>query len=173
MSPWFTPLVVLAACEGLDRVPILEGGQCAPERDATVACIRDGDTIELDYCGGEAVRLLGIDAPEIAHEGEPAECYGDEATQRMTWLASGQAVRLRFDTTCTDAYDRTLAYVYLVNDPEDEDDDVLLNEQLVREGYVRVYEDFDDIKLADLLYTAEAAARNAGLGLWGACEGSG
>jgi hypothetical protein len=33
-----------------------------------------------------------------------------------------------------------------------------------------VYEDFDNIRLAELLYDAEAAAKSGNRGLWAECE---
>jgi micrococcal nuclease len=165
-------VALLVGCQGLDVIPVLEGGHCAEARDELVACTLDGDTFQVGVCGGESVRLLGINAPEIAHNStEVDECWGQEAAAALALWITGETVRLQFDTVCTDAYDRTLAYAYLEQgDPADPTDDLLVNEELVRLGYVRVYEDFDDIRLADLLYTAQWAAKDAGLGLWSACE---
>ena len=97
----------------------------------------------------------------------------------LTSLLLGQTVRLEFDAPsganaddpCADVYGRTLAYVWVPDgDPDDDLDDRFVNQEMVLRGFVRVYEEFDDIRLADLLYTAEQAARDAGVGLWGACE---
>lgn len=159
---------LLVACTLDDHAPIIEGYHCAEDReDQYVACVVDGDTFQVNSCGGESVRMLGINAPEIAHtEDETDQCYGPEAQAWLTSMLTGQFVRLAFDTECADAYDRTLAYVYLTVD----EDELLLNERSVREGMSRVYEDFDDIRLADLLYTAEYAAQQNDAGLWSVCE---
>jgi endonuclease YncB( thermonuclease family) len=163
-------LSLLAGCEGIDKVEILSGDHCAPPREATIACVRDGDTVEVGECGGEAVRLLGINSPEIAHDSTEAdECYGPEAAAWVTDYLLGQDVRLEFDATCTDVYDRTLAYIYLPEAAEDGSDE-LANEVIVREGYARVFEDFDDIALADQLYAAQADAQANNAGLWASCE---
>jgi micrococcal nuclease len=164
-------LVLASGCQGLDSVPVLAGYHCAEERaDVQVACVLDGDTVQVGECGGESVRLLGINAPEIAHnESETAECWGPEAQSWMTDLLTDQTVRLTFDTTCTDMYGRTLAYVWLP-DPDGGTDDVLVNERAVLAGQARVFEDFDDIRLADWLYSAQNTAKDADVGLWGACE---
>ncbi|MFC7504048.1 thermonuclease family protein [Nocardioides sp. CPCC 206347] len=48
-----------------------------------VTAVVDGDTIRVETSGGRQhgrVRLLGIDAPEVAHPPEPAECYAADAT---------------------------------------------------------------------------------------------
>lgn len=165
-------LLALLGCKGIDRVPVLEGNQCASPRLATIACVIDGDTVDLEFCGGERVRLLGISAPEIAHSaGESDECYGREATERLTVLALGRTVELRFDHECYDVTEsrRTLAYLYLQPEEGADDDVVHVNEQLLAEGYASVYEEFDDFVLADWFYAVEAEAREAQRGLWGAC----
>lgn len=171
MCPSFWCFLALVGCKGLDRVPVLEGEQCASPRLATVACVVDGDTVDLEFCGGERVRLLGIQAPEVAHAaGETDECYGPEATERLSLLAQGRAVELRFDAVCADAYGRTLAYVYVLPEEDGGDSDAILaNERMVLEGYAKVYEDFDDIALAERLYAAEADARDDARGLWSEC----
>ncbi|MDP2304534.1 MAG: thermonuclease family protein [Pseudomonadota bacterium] len=161
-------LVLLGGCRGLDSVPIIAGDHCAPDRDATVGCTRDGDTIELEACGGEALRLLGIDSPEIAHDStEVDQCFGPEAAAWMEDRLLGVDVRLEFDATCADTYGRTLAYVWAL---EADGTETLVNEEIVREGYARVFEDFDDIRLADRLYAAQADAQSVNAGLWATCE---
>jgi len=161
-------LVGLVGCRGLDSVPILSGEHCAPDREETVACTLDGDTFQVAECGGESVRLLGINAPEIAHNSsEIDECWGPEAAQWAADHVTGLTLRLEFDATCQDTYDRTLAYAWYTNDDGEE---VLLNEELIETGQARVYEDFDDIRLADRLYAAQARAVAANEGLWAVCE---
>jgi micrococcal nuclease len=160
--------VVLAACHDLSAVPIVAGEHCAPARDEDVACTLDGDTFQVGTCGGESVRLLGVAAPEIAHNAsEVDECWGPEAAAWLTDRLAGQTVRLEFDAVCTDTYERTLAYAWIL---EDDGTEVLLNEEIVAEGQARVYADFDDIRLRDKLYAAQAAAVSANKGLWAVCE---
>lgn len=160
-------LVLVAGCTPLDSVPVFDGTACAPTRVDDVSCVLDGDTFQVGGCGGESVRLLGINAPEIAHDDSSAECYGDASAAWAADLLTGVSVTLKFDETCQDAYGRTLAYVYYTDDDGEER---LFNETSVREGMSRVYEDFDDIKLAPVLYAAQDAAQRDGAGLWSACE---
>lgn len=163
------PAILLSGCQGLDRVPIVVGPHCEDDREEQlVACTLDGDTFNVGTCGGESVRLLGVNAPEIAHdETEQDECYGAEAAAWLEDLLAGEQIRLSFDVECTDRYDRTLAYAWL---EDDDGDEILVNALLVREGMARVYEDFDDIRLAEMLYSAEGAAQADNSGLWAVCE---
>ncbi len=171
-------VALLAGCKGLDVVPTFSVDECpvygdangatASSREAVVARTLDGDTFETE--DGETVRLLGVNSPEIEHPDQAEECWGPEAADWAEETLTGQTVRLGFDHTCTDKYGRTLAYIWTVGDPETTDDDVLINEAIIRAGAARVYEDFDDIKLAPVLYDAEAVAQREEAGLWGVCE---
>ncbi len=186
-------LAGLAACgypEGLpdwsDEVPIEgQAAPCANPREVNVACVIDGDTFDGDACGedfGERFRLLGIDAPEVAHDGVEADCYGDIASAELTRVLEARTVTVSFDTECTGVYGRTLAYVWLDGEPASAVDDEtvltgdvegeLINETLLREGFVRLYEEdwVDDLRLQQRLEDAEAEAKALGLGLWSACD---
>ena len=59
-----------------------------PPPQALVKEIVDGDTIVV--ASGhrtEIVRLIGIDTPEVAHHGQPGECFGPEAAAHLASLA--------------------------------------------------------------------------------------
>ncbi|MSP57220.1 MAG: hypothetical protein EXR69_16735 [Myxococcales bacterium] len=178
-------------CNGLDVVPIFTTDTCehngldVASREVTVAYPLDGDTFETTE--GETVRLLGVDAPEIEHPTIAEECWGPQSADWLAAELTGQRVQLAFDKECVDTYGRTLAYVRVsssgagtVVDTGDTADtgqasgsiefDLLINEQSVRLGQSTVYEDFDDIKLKDVLYAAQAVAQRESAGLWGVCE---
>lgn len=209
-------LILALACTTLDSVPIVEGPHCAPDTLGYVVRALDGDTVEvlvsqsvLDAAdpetedtaqtgstvtgGGDSqiitVRMLGVDAPEIAHDStEVADCYGDESANSTRDKLEGRQVVLSFDQTCTDVYGRTLAYLFYTDEPGTYDLSAcaegdcefpsdtsasvvaLVNDIVIRLGYARVYEDFDNIRLAELLYDAEAAAKSGNRGLWAECE---
>lgn len=161
---------------------------CAPERETLVACTLDGDTLDLLSCGGDAerVRLLGIDAPEIAHGSDPADCYGPEAAEALRLLATGRTFLMSFDKDCDDIYGRTLAYLWIEPVPGMQGYErmgawvgsnnlLLVNEWLLAEGYARLYpvEAFGPVRLQDRLQVAEDDARALGMGLWGVCGDSG
>lgn len=171
----------LLGCWTLDTVPVFASARCAPERYVEVGCVLDGDTFQVGACGGESVRLLGVDAPEIAHNSSETDmCYGPEARDWSTQQLLGRTVRLEFDATCEDMYGRTLAYVYLVDESvsvgdtgepvEVETDETFINAEILRQGRARVFEDFDDILLREVLYTAQATGQRNNAGLWAECE---
>ena len=126
-----------------------------------VTRVIDGDTIEVDYFGERRrVRYIGIDTPETVHPSRPVECFGTEAAARNHQLVANQLVRLERDITDTDKYNRLLRYVYV--------DEVFINERLVAEGYATVFTYPPDVRYTELFQAAEAAARAAERGLWGA-----
>jgi endonuclease YncB( thermonuclease family) len=153
-------LGLIQACTPLEeRVDIVVGSWCDSDRFAEVGCVVDGDTLDVDGCtnidgSGETIRLLGVAAPEI---GDQEECYGEEAKSFLDWVVAGRGVTLQFDMECTDIYERTLAWLVLEVDPEDdlvpmlleldemglqEDGsfEILINELMIRAGYAEVYE---------------------------------
>ena len=77
-----------------------------------VAYVIDGDTVIL--VGGERVRLIGIDAPEIGHEGTPDMPYGRAAKDalRRAISRSGWSVRIAPGRERLDRHDRELANLY-------------------------------------------------------------
>lgn len=117
-------LAVLVAC----AAPTDTEGQ---SRTASVEYVIDGDTIIVD--GGERVRFLGIDAPEVARDGSKAEPCADEATTVVEDSLKGATVTLTPDETQPpqDRYGRTLAYV--------EVDGTDLSAQLLEAGLADLY----------------------------------
>lgn len=131
--------------------------------------VLNGNTLLLD--SDEVVMVLGTNAPEV---GGSQECFGPEARDALSELLVGKPVRLEFDAMCTDRYGRTLAYVYLTRHALAEEgpslqSELFVNAWLLRNGYGRWYEAFDDIRLASELQSAEEQARRAEVGLWDSC----
>lgn len=146
------------------------------ELDARVVRIYDGDTIEVylgpnhpeTICGTrlsryERVRLLGIDAPELAL----SEYYAQEAKYHLFRLIAHRSVRL--EVVCDterDGYGRLLAYVYVLRGGRW----IFVNGELVRSGAADLlfvgterYEEY----LRDLWVEAVANRR----GMWGRYPG--
>lgn len=134
-----------------------------------VGSISDGDTVYVDVHDGSAwvnltVRLLGIDAPEEPHGGDPAECFAAESTAHLDALLDGRLVWLTFDAECEDQYDRTLAYLH-----RDTTDDGFINRHQARQGYAWAYPWDPPVSQSEAIEADEAAARAEGLGMWADC----
>ena len=124
-----------------------------------VVRVIDGDTIEIK--GGDKVRYIGIDTPETVDPRKPVQCFGVEASKKNKELVEGKTVRLEKDITDRDKYNRLLRYIYV--------DDVLVNLELVRQGFAYSYSYPPDIKYQDQFVKAQQEAREARRGLWSAC----
>jgi micrococcal nuclease len=122
-----------------------------------VTRVVDGDTIEIE--GGQRVRYIGVDTPESKHPQKPVECFAKEATQRNKELVEGQQVRLEKDVNNTDRYGRLLRYLYV--------DDIMINEQLVAEGFAQASAYPPDVKYQETFDRAQQIAQQEGRGLWG------
>lgn len=117
--------------------------------------VLDGDTIEIE--GGERVRYLGINAPE---SGQP---FSTEATRENERLVAGRTVTLEFDVQTQDRYERLLAYVWA--------GDILVNQEIVKNGYAVIETIQPNVKYQDLILKAQQEARSACRGLWaGLCS---
>ncbi|GAA1547900.1 MULTISPECIES: thermonuclease family protein [Nocardioides] len=132
-----------------------------------VTAVVDGDTLRVEDLGGRPlgrVRLLGIDAPEVAHPPTPAECYADQSTDLLEDLAPvGSTVQLVTDSgqPGRDRYDRLLRYV--------DHDDVDVAHELLARGAARRYEAGQDLAREDSYVAAADDAQEAASGLWGTC----
>ena len=81
------------------------------EKRGQVRWVADGDTIVL--AAGERVRYAGINAPEVAHDGEPGQPYGDEARAFNNKLVMGRWLSFELAEESRDRYGRLLAYDFL------------------------------------------------------------
>jgi len=125
-----------------------------PPDTVLVQRVVDGDTIVL--AGGERVRYVGIDTPEATGV---SEFFGPEATEANRRLVAGRRVRLERDVSDRDRFDRLLRYLYV--------DGVMVNAELVREGFARVLVYPPDTRYTTCFSALEEEAREAGRGLWG------
>jgi len=119
-------------------------------RTERVTEVIDGDTFKTEQ--GNAVRLLGINAPEIHDPG------GDIAKHVLTHMVMGKNVRLERDATDKDDYGRLLRYVFV--------DGMFINAEMIRMGYaeLRFYPP-DTQYLEDIRKLEKMAIRNR-QGLW-------
>lgn len=123
----------------------------------------DGDTIHIDYNGkDEKVRFIGLDTPETKDPRKPIQCFGREATVKMTELAENKNVRLEFDKTQgeRDKYGRILAFVY-------SEDSKNLAYEMIRQGYGNEYTyNSNPYKYQNEFKEAARKAREENKGLW-------
>ena len=125
---------------------------------AVVERVVDGDTVVL--VGGERVRYIGVDTPELHHPKKNVQPYAREAMEFNRRLVEGQKVRLEMDVEPKDKYGRTLAYVYL-------EDGRLVNAELLKEGYAQLLTIPPNVRYVDLFTGLQRQAREAKRGLWG------
>ncbi|MCL4367200.1 thermonuclease family protein [Patescibacteria group bacterium] len=130
-----------------------------------VSRVIDGDTIELS--NGIKVRYIGIDAPETVDPRRPVGCFGREANQENKKLVEGKQVILKKDISEVDSFGRWLRYVYL---PNNNQEDLFINDYLVRSGYAWAATYPPDVQFAPQFLEAEQYARVNSLGLWSKCS---
>lgn len=135
-------------------------GECSAQqktpnvvRVTKVAAVIDGDTIEIE--GGQRVRYLGIDTPEI---GQP---FYEEARNKNKELVLGKNVRLEVcKSEPRDKYGRLLAYVYV--------NQAMVNKEILISGYARILIIPPcGIEKAEEFRQYQKAAMEKKLGLWG------
>jgi micrococcal nuclease len=130
----------------------------------------DGDTLVISAgsnlmtpddrpLDGETIRLLGVDTPEIAHDPEPAECYGPEAKVFTEMEIGGRTIELTYDIEngVRDDFGRLLAYVSRNGQVH--------NERLIETGHARAFRQFDHRERSRYI-ALESEARDRNLGLW-------
>lgn len=153
-------LVAASGCTQGESAPTEPTGA---EHDGigTVTSIVDGDTLRLEVDGSDLrVRLIGIDTPEVYPE---VECFGPEASAALAELAPvGSTLAFSYDVDPRDRYDRELLYLFTL-------DGLFINAALVEQGFATavLFEPNDRHWIE--LRALERQARDAGLGLWGAC----
>ena len=133
--------------------------------NALVVRVIDGDTVLVSVGGAEErARLIGIDTPETKRPDTPVECYGPEASDRLTaLLPPGTPIRVELDEEPRDRYGRLLVYLHRTTD------DAFINEVMVREGYADALSIEPNTAYGDHFADAAATARADGAGLWGSC----
>lgn len=140
----------------------------------TVTHVSDGDTLRIvvDLPGrtelrpGDElrVRLLRIDTPELSRDGQPAECLAEAARDALARLAPpGTPVTAWRDVEAQDRYGRELAHLWL-------DDGTWVNGTMVAAGFADVVTFPPNVAYDDEVRDRQRAARDAGRGLWSACD---
>jgi endonuclease YncB( thermonuclease family) len=141
---------------------LLASGGTSPAADAgslrvKVHWVDDGDTIVV--VGGERVRYLGINTPEVAHKDEPGEPFGDEAKAFNKKLVQGHWINLELAEQQRDPYGRLLAYVFLA-------DGTFVNGELVRQGYAHLLRKQPKLRYWERLLALQRQALKKKKGMW-------
>ncbi|PJI48322.1 MAG: nuclease [Pseudomonas sp.] len=124
-----------------------------------VARVVDGDTLKL--ADGRSVRLIGVNAPELAHHGRSEEAFAVAAQRRLQALvaANDGEVGLVLGRQAKDRYGRTLAHAYGARGDN-------LESRLLAEGLGYLVAIAPNTDLTACQQAAERGARSAKLGLW-------
>ena len=134
----------------------------AAESEARVERVVDGDTLVL--AGGERVRLVQIDAPEL----DEGECYARRSSDELAKiLPPGERVVLEADPALdrVDSYGRLLRYVFKRS--------TNVNLTLIRRGAASVwFFEGDRGRYWEEFLQATRDARLMRRGLWAACPGT-
>jgi micrococcal nuclease len=122
------------------------------EVDCVVERVSDGDSIT---CGGERVRLLSIDAPELDQEpfGRAAQAF------LQAVLPVGARARLELDVERRDQHGRLLAYVF-------RGDGQMVNRMMARQGFALAYVLPPNLRHVRAIRAAADSARAGRFGLW-------
>jgi micrococcal nuclease len=115
-----------------------------------VSRVIDGDTFLID--GGESVRMMGINTPEVD------QYFYEEAKEVLMLMIDKTSVGLERDITDTDKYGRFLRYVFA--------GELFVTLEMVKRGFANVFTVPPDVKYTDELLLAERYARENNLGLW-------
>ncbi|MCE1173242.1 MAG: thermonuclease family protein [Propionibacteriales bacterium] len=162
-------VAALSGCGSLPSDPAPAPTASLPSRETVVVTsTADGDTFTGRDAGGAKVkvRLLGIDAPETAHNGQTAACGGNAAAARLQQLIKGKTVTLIADarSDSVDKYQRLLRYV------EVDGRDVAL--VLITEGLAEAwYPNSEPRPQRFQIYAdAQRSARESRVGSWQTCD---
>lgn len=141
------------------RLPTRAADLCIPDNSpvqATVIDVIDGDTINVLVDGQPlAVRYIGVDAPTMDPVAEP---FGPEALNANQEMVNDRTVALVEDITQADALEQLPRYVLV--------GDMLVNYELVRQGWVIAISTPPDSACDELFALAAGQARSEALGLW-------
>lgn len=124
-----------------------------------VTAVHDGDTVTVRTNDREEkVRLIGIDAPELAQKpwGGRAKAHLEEILS-----ASDRTVSLEYDIEKQDRYGRRLAYLRTKGGE-------MVNQRMLKDGYAVLLTIPPNVRYVEALRKAQADARKGGLGIWGA-----
>lgn len=133
----------------------------AKEKVEFSECV-DGDTIKVLLDGKKkTIRMLAVDTPESVHPTKEVEYYGKEASNyTCERVKNAKKLEIEYDNDSdkTDKYDRLLVWVFV--------DDILLQKELIDNGYAKVAYLYGDYKYTKKLQDAQELASAKNIGIW-------
>lgn len=126
-------------------------------KENRVQRVIDGDTVVL--AGGERLRYIGIDTPELKHRDRRIRDMALIAKRVNERLVAGKELVLKYDVEKRDKYGRLLAYAYLK-------DGTFVNSELVKQGYALTMTIPPNVKHAELFLKLQQEARENKRGFW-------
>ncbi|WP_170287471.1 thermonuclease family protein [Halioglobus maricola] len=147
-APAPAPASSSAACSARDSASL---------RKVAVEHVHDGDTLRLR--GGDRLRLVGVNTPELGRQGRADEPLAEDARRALQALTSSGHVWLEQGAEPRDRHGRLLAYAFNA-------DGESLSAELLRRGmgfHVAISPNTD---YAECLAAAESLARSASAGVW-------
>ncbi len=129
------------------------------DEQAEVRNIVDGDTLALR--DGRKLRLIGIDTPERARNGQPAQPFAKQATRALKALIAASDYRIALQTGVEprDRYHRLLAHVFDKNGQN-------INAALIRQGLAVAYTTPPNDRFSDCYHRIDRLAAKKGKGFW-------
>jgi endonuclease YncB( thermonuclease family) len=129
------------------------------DETARVRYVHDGDTIHLE--DGRKVRLIGINAPELARDDMPAQAFAAEARDALkTAIAShDNRIGLVYGAERHDRYKRTLAHLFT---PDGDN----LQARLLLQGMAAAIAHPPNLAYSECYARVEKSARCKGAGIW-------
>lgn len=124
---------------------------------ARVTKVIDGDTIELS--DKRKVRYIGIDSFEMNDKRSEIKCLAEKAREANINLVENKEIEMEKDVSETDKYGRLLRYVWI--------DGILVNEELVKNGFAKLSSFPPDIKYQERFRIEQIKAELNNLGIWG------
>ena len=128
------------------------------DEKASVKYVIDGDTVIL--ADERHIRLIGINTPEIGHDGRPAQPGANQAYHYLdNLLRTQKTVFLHYDRQRLDHYQRTLAHLFL-------EDGTNIQALLLDKGLATTLTIPPNLEFMDCYETSSANAQNHRIGLW-------
>jgi endonuclease YncB( thermonuclease family) len=129
------------------------------DESATVSSVHDGDTIRLE--DGRKIRLIGINAPELARGDKPEQAFAANARNQLKQLIASNdyQVKMVYGKERHDRYKRTLAHLFLPNNQN-------LQVALLKLGLATANVYPPNTAFSDCYRQVEQLARCQSLGIW-------